>query len=105
MEPDRLFLSFLLQHIPIRLPEPLPVFELLVVATDEFPQLCVGVRECGTETPQASQQLLFDIIELNSTPTSAPGKTNAFKSPVIPRLQRENVSACVQTVEDFEPFK
>uniref|UniRef100_A0A8C7ZA67 Mitogen-activated protein kinase kinase kinase kinase n=1 Tax=Oryzias sinensis TaxID=183150 RepID=A0A8C7ZA67_9TELE len=101
-EPLQKFL--LLKQIPIRLPEPLPVFELLVVATDEFPQLCVGVRECGTETPQASQQLLFDIIELNSTPTSAPGKTNAFKSPLIPRLQRENVSACVQTVEDFEPF-
>uniref|UniRef100_A0A8C7ZH88 Mitogen-activated protein kinase kinase kinase kinase n=1 Tax=Oryzias sinensis TaxID=183150 RepID=A0A8C7ZH88_9TELE len=94
-EPLQKFL--LLKQIPIRLPEPLPVFELLVVATDEFPQLCVGVRECGTETPQASQQLLFDIIELNSTPTSAPGKTNAFKSPLIPRLQRENVSAfCLQ---------
>uniref|UniRef100_A0A8C7ZCB6 non-specific serine/threonine protein kinase n=1 Tax=Oryzias sinensis TaxID=183150 RepID=A0A8C7ZCB6_9TELE len=96
-EPLQKFLLLKVGQIPIRLPEPLPVFELLVVATDEFPQLCVGVRECGTETPQASQQLLFDIIELNSTPTSAPGKTNAFKSPLIPRLQRENVSAfCLQ---------
>uniref|UniRef100_A0A8C6KZT6 Mitogen-activated protein kinase kinase kinase kinase 2 n=1 Tax=Nothobranchius furzeri TaxID=105023 RepID=A0A8C6KZT6_NOTFU len=35
-----------LKHIAIKLPDSLPVFELLVLVTDEFPQLCVGVREC-----------------------------------------------------------
>lgn len=76
-----------------------------MVATDEFPQLCVGVRECGMETPPASRQLMFDIIELNNTPTSAPGRINAFKSSMILRLQMENFSVYLQTVEDFEPFK
>uniref|UniRef100_A0A7N5ZPP3 Mitogen-activated protein kinase kinase kinase kinase n=1 Tax=Anabas testudineus TaxID=64144 RepID=A0A7N5ZPP3_ANATE len=33
-----------LKHIALRLPDSLPIFELLVLVTDEFPQLCVGVR-------------------------------------------------------------
>ncbi|XP_078792726.1 mitogen-activated protein kinase kinase kinase kinase 2 isoform X4 [Oryzias latipes] len=92
-EPLQKFL--LLKHIPIRLPEPLPVFELLVVATDEFPQLCVGVRECGTETPQASQQLLFDIIELNSTPTSAPD-SGGLRAVQVTQLDRDTVLIAVE---------
>uniref|UniRef100_A0A665VYE9 non-specific serine/threonine protein kinase n=1 Tax=Echeneis naucrates TaxID=173247 RepID=A0A665VYE9_ECHNA len=59
-----------LKHIPMRLPDSLPVFELLVLVTDEFPQLCVGVRECSNGKPPASQQLQFDIIELNGTLSS-----------------------------------
>uniref|UniRef100_A0A8C4NSS3 Mitogen-activated protein kinase kinase kinase kinase 2 n=1 Tax=Dicentrarchus labrax TaxID=13489 RepID=A0A8C4NSS3_DICLA len=35
-----------LKHIAIKLPDSLPIFELLVLVTDEFPQLCVGVRDC-----------------------------------------------------------
>lgn len=65
-----------LQHIPIRLPDSLPIFELLVLVTDEFPQLCVGVRDCGNEKQLNSQQLKFDIVELNSNPISAPGKAD-----------------------------
>uniref|UniRef100_A0A3P9KSS3 Mitogen-activated protein kinase kinase kinase kinase n=1 Tax=Oryzias latipes TaxID=8090 RepID=A0A3P9KSS3_ORYLA len=92
-EPLQKFL--LLKHIPIRLPEPLPVFELLVVATDEFPQLCVGVRECGTETPEASQRLLFDIIELNSTPTSAPD-SGGLRAVQVTQLDRDTVLIAVE---------
>ncbi|XP_010886239.1 mitogen-activated protein kinase kinase kinase kinase 2 isoform X2 [Esox lucius] len=63
-----------LKNIDIRLPDSLPIFELLVIATDEFPQLCVGVRDCspGEGKPPANQQLKFDIIELNGTPNSSP---------------------------------
>uniref|UniRef100_A0A4W5MTC4 Mitogen-activated protein kinase kinase kinase kinase n=1 Tax=Hucho hucho TaxID=62062 RepID=A0A4W5MTC4_9TELE len=63
-----------LKHIDIRLPDPLPIFELLVLVTDEFPQLCVGVRDCTAEKgkPPTNQQLKFDIIELNGTPNSSP---------------------------------
>uniref|UniRef100_A0A3P9N7R3 Mitogen-activated protein kinase kinase kinase kinase n=1 Tax=Poecilia reticulata TaxID=8081 RepID=A0A3P9N7R3_POERE len=61
-----------LKHIPVRLPESLPIFELLVLVTDEFPQLCVGVRECKNEESPTSQQLKFDIIELNAPPASVP---------------------------------
>ncbi|KAL0970418.1 hypothetical protein UPYG_G00241700 [Umbra pygmaea] len=62
-----------LKHIDLRLPDPLPIFELLVIATDEFPQLCVGVRDCIAEggTTLTNPQLKFDIIELNGTPNSS----------------------------------
>uniref|UniRef100_A0A8C8D3U4 non-specific serine/threonine protein kinase n=1 Tax=Oncorhynchus tshawytscha TaxID=74940 RepID=A0A8C8D3U4_ONCTS len=59
----------------IRLPDSLPIFELLVLVKDEFPQLCVGVGDCAAEggKPPSNQQLKFDIIELNGTPNSSPG--------------------------------
>uniref|UniRef100_A0A674E3Q9 Mitogen-activated protein kinase kinase kinase kinase n=1 Tax=Salmo trutta TaxID=8032 RepID=A0A674E3Q9_SALTR len=68
-----------LKHIDIRLPDPLPIFELLVLVTDEFPQLCVGVRDCTAEKgkPPTNQQLKFDIVELNGTPNSSPGTVQA----------------------------
>lgn len=63
-----------LQHIAIRLPDSLPIFELLVVVTDEIPQLCVGVRDCSNGNQTDSPQLQFDMIELNSMPIWEPGK-------------------------------
>uniref|UniRef100_A0A7N8Y5F6 non-specific serine/threonine protein kinase n=1 Tax=Mastacembelus armatus TaxID=205130 RepID=A0A7N8Y5F6_9TELE len=56
-----------LKHIAIKLMDFLPIFELLVSVTDEFPQLCVGVRDCSNGKPPTSQQLKFDIIELNDS--------------------------------------
>lgn len=76
-EPDSSSLCFLLfesQHVAIRLPDSLAIFELLVLVTDEFPQLCVGVRDCGNGKQPNSQQLKFDIIELNNMPFKAPGR-------------------------------
>uniref|UniRef100_A0A8C9T1I0 Mitogen-activated protein kinase kinase kinase kinase 2 n=1 Tax=Scleropages formosus TaxID=113540 RepID=A0A8C9T1I0_SCLFO len=66
-EPLQKFLHF--KHITVTLPESLPIFELLVVETDELPQLCVGVRRAGTggEQQPDSLQLKFDIIHLNNT--------------------------------------
>lgn len=66
-----------MQHIAIKLPDSLPVFELLVLVTDEFPQLCVGVRDCSNGKPPTSQQLTFDIIELDGAPLSVPGTLDA----------------------------
>uniref|UniRef100_A0A4W5MTH6 Mitogen-activated protein kinase kinase kinase kinase 2 n=1 Tax=Hucho hucho TaxID=62062 RepID=A0A4W5MTH6_9TELE len=76
-----------LKHIDIRLPDPLPIFELLVLVTDEFPQLCVGVRDCTAEKgkPPTNQQLKFDIIELNGTPNSSPGSTDIFDATQLDR--------------------
>uniref|UniRef100_A0A8C7SMZ8 Mitogen-activated protein kinase kinase kinase kinase n=1 Tax=Oncorhynchus mykiss TaxID=8022 RepID=A0A8C7SMZ8_ONCMY len=73
-EPLQRFLQ--LKHIDIRLPDSLPIFELLVLVKDEFPQLCVGVGDCAAEggKPPSNQQLKFDIIELNGTPNSSPAK-------------------------------
>ena len=58
-----------LQHIAVKLPDSLPIFELLVVVTDEFPQLCVGVKDNG----KSGKELTFDIIELNGAPICVPG--------------------------------
>uniref|UniRef100_A0A673ITZ3 Mitogen-activated protein kinase kinase kinase kinase n=1 Tax=Sinocyclocheilus rhinocerous TaxID=307959 RepID=A0A673ITZ3_9TELE len=55
-----------LKHIAVPLPDPLPIFELLVLMTDELPQLCVGVQESLQQ--QNERQLKFDIIHLNGTP-------------------------------------
>lgn len=77
----RIYLVFLVslvtvsQQLAIRLPDSLPIFELLVLATDEFPQLCVGVRDCSNDKPPTGQQLRFDIIELNGAPVPVPGRT------------------------------
>ncbi|KAK6323101.1 hypothetical protein J4Q44_G00054400 [Coregonus suidteri] len=74
-EPLQKFMQ--LKHIDICLPDPLPIFELLVSVTDEFPQLCVGVGDYAAEGRKlpTNQQLKFDIIELNGTPHSSPEST------------------------------
>lgn len=69
---------FDLQYIAIRLPDSLPVFELLVLMTDEFPQLCVGVRDCCDGNQTNSQQVKFDVIELNNMPLFSPGRADLF---------------------------
>uniref|UniRef100_A0A671MJ45 Mitogen-activated protein kinase kinase kinase kinase 2-like n=1 Tax=Sinocyclocheilus anshuiensis TaxID=1608454 RepID=A0A671MJ45_9TELE len=61
-----------LKHIAVPLPDPLPIFELLVLMTDELPQLCVGVQESLQQ--QNERQLKFDIIHLNGTPNPLQGK-------------------------------
>ncbi|XP_071402465.1 mitogen-activated protein kinase kinase kinase kinase 2 isoform X3 [Centroberyx affinis] len=85
-EPLQKFMQ--LKHIAISLPDPLPIFELLVLVTDEFPQLCVGVRDCSE--PSTNQQLKFDIIELNGTPNSTPdsGPVGAVQ---VTQLDRDTV--------------
>uniref|UniRef100_A0A669EFN0 Mitogen-activated protein kinase kinase kinase kinase n=1 Tax=Oreochromis niloticus TaxID=8128 RepID=A0A669EFN0_ORENI len=74
------------------LPDSLPIFELLVLATDEFPQLCVGVRDCSNDKPPTGQQLRFDIIELNGAPVPVPGRTvSVFLSVQVTQLDRDTV--------------
>ncbi|XP_072231937.1 mitogen-activated protein kinase kinase kinase kinase 2 isoform X2 [Leuresthes tenuis] len=84
-----------LKHIPIRLPDSLPIFELLVLITDEFPQLCVGVRECNYGKPPTSQQLKFDIIELNGTPISI-SDNGALRAAQVTQLDRDTVLIAVE---------
>uniref|UniRef100_A0A8C9WS92 Mitogen-activated protein kinase kinase kinase kinase 2 n=1 Tax=Scleropages formosus TaxID=113540 RepID=A0A8C9WS92_SCLFO len=59
-EPLQKFLHF--KHITVTLPESLPIFELLVVETDELPQLCVGVRRAGTGGEQQPDICLQDSV-------------------------------------------
>ncbi|XP_034471229.1 mitogen-activated protein kinase kinase kinase kinase 2 isoform X5 [Hippoglossus hippoglossus] len=84
-----------LKHIAMKLPDSLPVFELLVLVTDEFPQLCVGVRECSNGKPPTSQQLQFDIIELNGTPVSVPD-SGALRAEQVTQLDRDTVLIAVE---------
>ncbi|XP_076144639.1 mitogen-activated protein kinase kinase kinase kinase 2 [Alosa pseudoharengus] len=81
-----------LKHLAMSLPESLPVFELLVVVTDEFPQLCVGVRECSGTSDEAAtgQQLKFDIVHLNGLPNSQPD-TKPVEAEQVTQLDRDTV--------------
>uniref|UniRef100_A0A8C3B0R2 non-specific serine/threonine protein kinase n=1 Tax=Cyclopterus lumpus TaxID=8103 RepID=A0A8C3B0R2_CYCLU len=89
-----------LKHIAMRLPDSLPIFELLVLVSDEFPQLCVGVRDFSNGKQPISQQLKFDIIELNSTPISAPGRTASLGAVQVTQMDRDTVLiALEQTVK------
>ncbi|XP_008326087.1 mitogen-activated protein kinase kinase kinase kinase 2 isoform X3 [Cynoglossus semilaevis] len=84
-----------LKHISLKLPETLPVFELLVLVTDEFPQLCVGVKDCSNGKPLNSQQLHFDIIELNGAPVSTPD-VGALRAVQVTQLDRDTVLIAVE---------
>uniref|UniRef100_A0AAZ1X7B7 Mitogen-activated protein kinase kinase kinase kinase n=1 Tax=Oreochromis aureus TaxID=47969 RepID=A0AAZ1X7B7_OREAU len=79
-----------LKQLAIRLPDSLPIFELLVLATDEFPQLCVGVRDCSNDKPPTGQQLRFDIIELNGAPVPVPD-SGALRAVQVTQLDRDTV--------------
>ncbi|CAJ1086508.1 mitogen-activated protein kinase kinase kinase kinase 2 isoform X2 [Xyrichtys novacula] len=79
-----------LKHIPVKLPDSLPIFELLVLVTDEFPQLCVGVRDCLNGKRPVGQQLQFDIVELNSSPVSSPDG-GALTAAQVTQLDRDTV--------------
>ncbi|XP_023153238.1 mitogen-activated protein kinase kinase kinase kinase 2 isoform X1 [Amphiprion ocellaris] len=84
-----------LKHMAVRLPDSLPIFELLVLVTDEFPQLCVGVRDCSNGKAPTSQQLQFDVIELNGTPVSVPD-SGALKAMQVIQLDRDTVLIAVE---------
>uniref|UniRef100_A0A671VWC4 Mitogen-activated protein kinase kinase kinase kinase 2 n=1 Tax=Sparus aurata TaxID=8175 RepID=A0A671VWC4_SPAAU len=84
--------KFMHLKVSIKLPDPLPIFELLVLVTDEFPQLCVGVRDCSNGKCSISQQLKFDIVELNSPPISAPGRLDCCVSTLPVPLRAAQVT-------------
>lgn len=79
-----------LKHIAVKLPDSLPVFELLVVVSDEFPELCVGVKDCGKGNLQSGQQLQFDIIELNGAPICVPDR-GSLTARQVTQLDRDTV--------------
>uniref|UniRef100_A0A3B4C6R2 Mitogen-activated protein kinase kinase kinase kinase n=1 Tax=Pygocentrus nattereri TaxID=42514 RepID=A0A3B4C6R2_PYGNA len=83
-----------LKHIAVILPDPLVIFELLVLVTDELPQLCVGVRECRPRNDElqteTEQQLKFDIIQLNGTSSSQPD-SECVRAVQVTQLDRDTV--------------
>ncbi|XP_052000868.1 mitogen-activated protein kinase kinase kinase kinase 2-like [Xyrauchen texanus] len=81
-----------LKHIAVPLPDPLPIFELLVLMTDELPQLCVGVWECPLRNydQQNEQQLKFDIIHLNGMPNPQ-ADSEPIRAVQVTQLDRDTV--------------
>ncbi|KAK1787991.1 hypothetical protein P4O66_016465, partial [Electrophorus voltai] len=69
-EPLQKFMQ--LKHVPLSLPESLPIFELLVQELEELPQVCVGVHRDRRSSDEATEQLHFNIIHLDDTPHVQP---------------------------------
>uniref|UniRef100_A0A6Q2YG91 Mitogen-activated protein kinase kinase kinase kinase n=1 Tax=Esox lucius TaxID=8010 RepID=A0A6Q2YG91_ESOLU len=89
-EPLQKFMK--LKNVAVSLPETLPIFELLVLETDELPQLCVGVR--GPRVPvNDSERIHFDIIHLNDTPRAKSGTADhqSLKVIQVTQLDRDTV--------------
>uniref|UniRef100_A0A6Q2ZIH7 Mitogen-activated protein kinase kinase kinase kinase n=1 Tax=Esox lucius TaxID=8010 RepID=A0A6Q2ZIH7_ESOLU len=81
--------KFMKLKVSVSLPETLPIFELLVLETDELPQLCVGVR--GPRVPvNDSERIHFDIIHLNDTPR-AKSDHQSLKVIQVTQLDRDTV--------------
>uniref|UniRef100_A0A4W5K237 non-specific serine/threonine protein kinase n=1 Tax=Hucho hucho TaxID=62062 RepID=A0A4W5K237_9TELE len=74
-EPLQKFMQ--LKYIAVSLPETLPIFELLVLETDELPQVCVGVSRLQTPV-KTCERVHFDIIHLNDTPRSQSGTVDGI---------------------------
>lgn len=77
-----------LKHIAVPLPEPLIIFELLVLMSDELPQLCVGVQESPEQ--QNEPQLKFDIINLNGLSNPQPD-SESIRAVQVTQLDRDTV--------------
>ncbi|XP_036403754.1 mitogen-activated protein kinase kinase kinase kinase 2 [Megalops cyprinoides] len=97
-EPLQKFMQ--LKHIPVCLPDPLPIFELLVLESDELPQVCVGVRGCvsGGKAQPTNQRLQFDIIPLNSTASSPQPDSVPLKAVQVTQLDRDTVLIALEKV-------
>uniref|UniRef100_A0A7N9AZL7 non-specific serine/threonine protein kinase n=1 Tax=Mastacembelus armatus TaxID=205130 RepID=A0A7N9AZL7_9TELE len=84
-----------LKHIAIKLMDFLPIFELLVSVTDEFPQLCVGVRDCSNGKPptnsgglravqvtQLDRDTVLIIVNLRGLPSKELAAELVFDFPI-----------------------
>uniref|UniRef100_A0AAY4BH41 non-specific serine/threonine protein kinase n=1 Tax=Denticeps clupeoides TaxID=299321 RepID=A0AAY4BH41_9TELE len=87
-----------LKHIAVSLPETLPIYELLVVVTDEFPQLCVGVMESSgkSDATSANQLLQFNIINMNGLPASQPD-SKCVEAVQVTQLDRDTVLIALES--------
>ncbi|KAK6316681.1 hypothetical protein J4Q44_G00120810 [Coregonus suidteri] len=86
-EPLQKFMQ--LKHIAVSLPETLPIFELLVLETEELPQVCVGVSRLQAPV-KTCEQVHFDIIHLNDTPRGQTG-SQSLKVMHVTQLDRDTV--------------
>uniref|UniRef100_A0A8C7V0Q4 non-specific serine/threonine protein kinase n=1 Tax=Oncorhynchus mykiss TaxID=8022 RepID=A0A8C7V0Q4_ONCMY len=87
-EPLQKFMQ--LKYIAVSLPETLPIFELLVLETDELPQVCVGVSRLQTPV-KTCERVHFDIIHLNDTPRAQSGTVDGIDVMQVTQLDRDTV--------------
>nr|XP_023697498.1 mitogen-activated protein kinase kinase kinase kinase 2-like isoform X2 [Paramormyrops kingsleyae] len=84
-EPLQKFMQ--LKHLAVSLPESLPIFELLVVETDELPWLCVGLKE---HSGSGGEPLQFHIVHLNRD-AGVQLESAALRAAQVTQLDRDSV--------------
>ncbi|XP_013919368.1 PREDICTED: mitogen-activated protein kinase kinase kinase kinase 2-like [Thamnophis sirtalis] len=83
----------LLKHVPVLLPDPLSLFELLVVESEEYPQVCFGVT--GSDQPGA--ELHFSVLSLSTGhTTSSPSKRPLVLASHVTQMDRDTVLVCFE---------
>ncbi|XP_033030352.1 mitogen-activated protein kinase kinase kinase kinase 2 isoform X2 [Lacerta agilis] len=83
----------LLKYVSVVLPVPLTLFELLVVETEEYPQVCLGVT--GTDQPGA--ELHFSTLSLSTgLSTSSPSGRPLVMASHVTQMDRDTVLVCFE---------
>ncbi|XP_042295919.1 mitogen-activated protein kinase kinase kinase kinase 2 [Sceloporus undulatus] len=83
----------LLKHVSVVLPDPLTLFELLVVETEEYPQVCLGV----TGSDQPGTELHFSILSLSTgLSTSIPSGRPLVLASHVTQMDRDTVLVCFE---------
>ncbi|XP_072840184.2 mitogen-activated protein kinase kinase kinase kinase 2 isoform X1 [Pogona vitticeps] len=83
----------LLKHISVALPDPLTLFELLVVEMEEYPQVCLGV----TGSDQPGTELHFNTLSLSTgLSTSSPSGRPLVMASHVTQMDRDTVLVCFE---------
>ncbi|KAJ6654181.1 hypothetical protein lerEdw1_007278 [Lerista edwardsae] len=83
----------LLKHVSVTPPDPLTLFELLVVEMEEYPQVCWGVT--GSDLPGA--ELHFSTLSLSTgLSTSSPSGRPLVMASHVTQMDRDTILVCFE---------